>query len=328
MDRRISRGGQAFDAAGASGLAFLTSALAQIDPVVTRPLSAQTYERDISIRYGGGLGAEFINSWATNYASSGGGQFGLQGTNNTDIPNVQIDLQMGTWRAFIWAQAFTITYLDLARIEHANRMGDAPPVSFQELYEQAIDSIWKKAMDRVVYLGWMGQPGLVNNAAVSATTLANALSTATPVQILNELNSMIETVIANAVYDLGEGMPNRWLIPWSVFGYLSQPMTTAGSESTISYIERENVAAKSGTPFRILPLPDPWIGTAGAGGTKRTVLYRNDAAAVDMFVPQIPTKVMTNPTTRNGVGYETVYMGNIGQLRFKRPQTALYGDGA
>lgn len=328
MNTRISRSGQAFDAAGSSGLAFLTSALAQIDPVITRPLSAQTYERDIDIRYGGGLGAEFINSWATNYASTGGGQFGLQGTNNTDIPNVQIDIQMGTWRAFIWAQAFTITHLDLQRLEFANRQGSAPPVSFQQMYEEAIDAIWQKAMDKVTYLGWLGMPGLINNSAVSAITLANAFASATPLQILNELNSMIETVIANAAYDLGEGMPDRYLIPWSVFGYLSQPMTTAGSESTISYIERENVAAKSGTPFKILPLPDPWIGTAGAGGTKRTVLYRKDTKAVDLFVPQIPTNVMTNPTTRNGVGYETVYMGNIGQLRFKRPQTALYGDGA
>ena len=329
MDRRTSRSaGTAFDAAGASGLNFLTSQLAMIDPVVTRPLQSQTYERDISIRYGGGLGAEMINAWAAAYAAPGGGQLGLQGTTNTDVPLVQVDLQQGTWRAFLWLQGFVIQYLDLERLEFATRTGGTPPISMQQLYEDAIDSTFKKAMDRVTYLGWLGFPGLVNNPAVAAINLSLPFSEGTtPIQILNAVNTVISTAIASSVYDLGEGVPNRMLVPWSRFGFLSQPMTTAGSESLISYIERENVAAKSGTSFKILPLPDPWTATQGVGGTARTVIYRNDPSAVDMFVPQIPTKIMTAPTTRNGVGYETVFAANIGQVRWKRPQTALYGDG-
>lgn len=328
MNTRISRAGQAFDAAGSSGLAFLTSALALIDPVVTRPLSAQTYERDIDIRYGGGFGPEFINAWSANWAAPGGGQLGLQGTSNTDIPLVQVDLQMGTWKSYLWTQGFVITYFDLQRIEYASSRGLQPPVSFQDLYASAIQSTFDKAMDRVTYLGWLGQPGLVNNPAVTATTVSGGVwSGKTPLAILNDVNTLIGAVIANSVYDLAEGMPNRLLVPWSVFAYLSQPMTTAGSQSTIGYIEDSNIATTSGTPFKIMPLPDPWVATAGAGSTKRTVCYRKDTAAVDLFVPQPVTQVMTLPSTRNGAGYETIYGANIGQLRWKRPQTALYGDG-
>jgi hypothetical protein len=334
MNTRISRSGQAFDAAGASGLAFLTSSLALIDPVVTRPLQSQTYERDIDIRYGGGLGAEFMNAWASNYATSGGNALGLQGTSNTDIPLVNVDLQMGTWKSFVWAQGFVITYMDLQRLEFANSRGEQPPISFQELYNDAIDSVFNKAMDRVTYLGWLGQPGLVNNSAITATTVAATgtgsatfWSTKTPVMILADVNALIQAAITASVYDLGRGMPNRMLIPWSVWSYLSQPMTTAGSESTINYIERSNIATTAGTPFKMLPIPDPWVATAGSGSTKRSIVYRKDPANIDLFVPQIPTNVMTTPTTRNGVGWETVFMANIGQLRVKIPQSAIYGDG-
>lgn len=334
MNTRISRGGQAFDAAGSAGLGFLTSNLALIDPVVTRPLSAQTYERDIDIRYGGGFGPSFINAWAANYAAPGSGQLGLQGTNNTDTPMVQVDLQEGTWKSYLWSQGFIISYYDLQKIEFASRNGMQPPINFQDLYNNAIQATFDKAMDRVTYLGWAGQPGLVNNAAVAATTVAATgtgsatfWSTKTPLMILNDVNTLIGSVIANSVYDLAEGMPNRLLVPWSVFAFLSQPMTTAGSQSTIGYIEDANIATTSGTPFKILPLPDPWVATQGVGSTKRTICYRKDTQAVDLFVPQPVTQIMTLPTAEKGGAYQTLFGANVGQLRWKRPQTALYGDG-
>ena len=330
MNTRISRGGQAFDAAGSAGLGFLTSNLALIDPVVTRPLSAQTYERDIDIRYGGGFGPSFINAWSANYAAPGGGALGLQGTNNTDVPLVQVDLQEGTWKSYLWTQGFSISYFDLAKIEFASRNGMQPPINFQDLYANAIQATFDKAMDRVTYLGWAGQPGLVNNPAVAATTVVGGVwSAATPAVILAAVNTAIGSVIANSVYDLAEGMPNRMLVPWSVFAFLSQPMTTAGSISTIKYIEDSNIAATSGAGagFRILPIPDPWVATQGVGATKRIVVYRKDTQAVDLFVPQPVTQIMTLPTLSKGGSYETMYGANIGQLRWKRPQTALYVDG-
>jgi hypothetical protein len=328
MNTRISRGGQAFDAAGSAGLGFLTSNLALIDPVVTRPLSAQTYERDIDIRYGGGFGPSFINAWAANYAAPGGGQLGLQGTNNTDTPMVQVDLQEGTWKSYLWSQGFIITYYDLQKIEFASRNGMQPPINFQDLYNNAIQATFDKAMDRVTYLGWAGQPGLVNNPAVAATTVVGGVwSAATPSVILAAVNTAIGSIISNSVYDLADGMPNRMLIPWSVWAFLSQPMTTAGSISTIEYIEKSNIATTAGTQFKMLPIPDPWVATQGVGSTKRIVVYRKDTQAVDLFVPQPVTQIMTLPTAEKGGAYQTLFGANVGQLRWKRPQTALYVDG-
>jgi hypothetical protein len=152
-------------------------------------------------------------------------------------------------------------------------------------------------------------------------------SAATPSVILAAVNTAIGSVIANSVYDLAEGMPNRMLIPWSVWAFLSQPMTTAGSISTIEYIEKSNIATTAGTQFKMLPIPDPWVATAGVGATKRIVVYRKDTQAVDLFVPQPVTQIMTLPTAEKGGAYQTLFGANVGQLRWKRPQTALYVDG-
>jgi hypothetical protein len=323
---------QAFDAAGPSGKAFLLSSLSVIDPIPTRPLQAQTYERDIFIRYGGGY-ADSINAWSLSYGDPTGNDLATQGTNNTEVGMVDVDIQQGTWKYFPWAKGFFISLFDLNRMKQANDAGMAPPFSLQELYDTVVNSSYEKFMDRLVYLGRGGQPGIVNNPAVSATTLSvdggasTTWASKTPVQMLLDLNTLIETALSTSGYDQREGMPNRQLVPWSVFTVLSQPMTTAGSISVKKYLEENNSAALSGTPFQINPLPNDWVNGQGVGGTNRSVVYRNDPAALDMTVALPPQIAMTVPTSRNSGGYETTFHANVGQVRWKRPTTAIYGDG-
>jgi hypothetical protein len=104
-------------------------------------------------------------------------------------------------------------------------------------------------------------------------------------------------------------------------------MTTAGTISVKKYLEENCSAALSGTPFVINPIPDPWTSGQGVGSTNRSVVYRNDPAALDMTVALAPQIAMTVPTSRNSGGYETTYHANVGQVRWKRPMTAIYADG-
>src|SRR5271169_3960166 len=128
---------RAFDAQGATGLAFLQSQLELIDTDLVRPMQAVTHKRDIAVEVGGGF-PEFISAFASNYATTGNQFFGLQGTNNTDIPQAQADIQKGIWRTYVWAMGMTITWVDLRRMETALRTGQAPPFSLQELYEESV----------------------------------------------------------------------------------------------------------------------------------------------------------------------------------------------
>lgn len=172
MIKRTSRSvAQAFDAAGPSGKAFLLSALSVIDPVPTRPLHAQTYERDIFIRYGGGY-ADSINAWSLSYGDPTANDAATQGTNNTEVGMVDVDIQEGTWKYFPWTKGFFLSLFDINRMKQASDSGLQPPFSLQELYDTVVHASFEKFMDVTVYLGHGNQPGLVNNTGVTATTLA------------------------------------------------------------------------------------------------------------------------------------------------------------
>jgi hypothetical protein len=337
--------GRAFDAAGATGFAFLQSQLELIDTDLVRPLQAVTHKRDIPVEVGGGF-PEFISAFASNYGTTGTQYFGLQGTNNTEIPEAQADIQKGIWRTYVWALGITITWIDLRRMETALRTGQAPPFSLQELYEESCETTWGKALDFVTYIGFLGDPGLVNNPNAPEFTVAVGASTSTlwakkqPQEILADVNTALNQTVENSGFSSAEGMADRLLVPYEQFAFLTQPMTIGGAPvatSTIKYIEENCVAAHHGIPFKINFLPDPWITGLGVGNTapvgqpgnglNRGVFYKNSKRSLYLKIPQPMTQAMTVPTTRAGGAYETMYAGCLSQVIFKRTQTMVYADG-
>ena len=341
MYRPIKSSQRAFDAAGSSGLAFLESQLELIKPKLIEPLEAITHPRDVPVEVGGGF-PEFVSAFAANYGSPATGLYGMQGTANTEISTVSADIQKGVFRTVDWACAMVVRYLDLQRMETAARLGIPPPISLQQLYEKGIRLTWNKALDYVAYKGFptaltaLGTYGLINNAnapefTVSGGTWLSKLST--PTSILTDVNTAIETIMSNSAYDIERGMPNHMLVPWTQWGYLTNPMTLGGVgngfNSIKDYIEKSCVAAASGTKFVIDPLPNPWISGAGSGSpaTDRAVVYRNDDDCLQLPIPQVMTKGFTVPTDKNGGSWVTIYYGNIGQIVWKRNQTIIYMDG-
>lgn len=336
---------QAFDASGASGLAFLQSQLELIDTDLVRPLQAVTHKRDIAVEVGGGF-PEFISAFASQYATTGTQFYGLQGTNNTEIPEAQADIQKGIWRTYVWAMGMTITWVDLRRMETALRTGQAPPYSLQELYEESVETNWVKALDFVVYAGFLGDAGIINNPNIFEYTVAvggsgsTLWSKKTPQEILADINTALNLTVQNSGYSAEEGMADRLLIPYTQFAYLTQPMAIGGAPvavSTIEYIEKNCVAAHHGVDFKINFLPNPWISGQGVGNTAavgkqgngldRAFFYKNSKKSLYLKVPQPMIQAMSVQTTRAGGAYETMYSGCISQVIYKRSQTAVYADG-
>lgn len=336
MKRTLRNRASAFDAGvGAGSFAFLQSQLELIDTDLVRPLQAVTHKRDITIEVGGGF-PEFISAFASNYGTTGTGTYGLQGTNNTDIPEAQADIQKGFWRTYIWAMGMTITWIDLRRMETAQRTGQSPPFSLQEMYEESVETTWVKALDFVTYSGFLGDAGLINNPNVYEYTVAAGASThtawaqKTPQEILTDVNTALNQTVENSGYDAQEGMADRCLVPYTQFAFLTQPMTVGGTpvaKSTIAYIEEECVAAHHGIPFKINFLPNPWISGQGSSGTDRAVFYKNIKKSLYLKIPTPFEQAMTVPTTRAGGAYETIFAGCISQIIFKRTQTMVYADG-
>ena len=161
----------AFDAVAAGGLAFVNAELSIPHTKLVEPLEAHTHARDIVIKTGGGV-PEFITAWAANYTTSGGGAYGLQGTQNADIPLIQVDVQQGNWQTWLFQNAMWVSQLDVQKLQTAKKNSMAPPFSLDDMLRKGVRLNWNKSLDVVTYLGWMGKPGLVNNTDVTSVSAA------------------------------------------------------------------------------------------------------------------------------------------------------------
>ncbi len=328
MFKGKNRGGGAFDAASGSGLAFLNAQLEYADPNLVKPLTSMTHARDITVKFGGGF-VEFLSAYASDYGTTGGNAVGLQGTSNTDIPLVQANISKGIWKAWNWASSVFVSYIDLDKLANAKKNGQPAPFSLPTLLEDAVQLVWNKAMETVTYLGWLGQPGLINNPNVTSSlapaTGAGGLRTwasKTPVQIQTDVNFGLTQTVTQGAYSL-DSMADTMLIPWTEYQLLMQPMTTGGFSSVLEFLLANNIARQNGIDFKIFPLANPWISGQGAGTTDRAVFYRNDEKTVMLRAPQPVIKRVNIPKE---TGWKTVYNGCIGQVQWLRTQPAYYLD--
>lgn len=342
----MSGRGRGFDAAGSSGMAFLQSQLELIEPKLVEPLQAITHQRDLPIKLGGGFPEQLV-AWASNYASGGGSFYGLQSTNNTDIPIAQADVEKGTWPTFNWSQGFTVSYIDLERMKFAKANGNQPPFTLQQLYEKSVRTTWNKACDMLAYLGFLGNPGLINNSNVAAVVAPLGAAGKTQwisktfIEIFNDINFGLNQTVANSGYDVENGCADSLLLPYTQFALLTQPVTIGGVgyNSGLSYIRENCVAAQyfnDPQRFKIFPLPNPFISGQGIGNTAtqnaagngldRAVFYRNSEDALEYRIPTVMEPAMTIPTER-GPGYSTFFVGCLGAVMFLRATTAFYMDG-
>jgi hypothetical protein len=318
----------AFDAASGSGLAFLASMLELPEVDLVTPLAAVTHARDIPIKSGGGY-VEYLSAWASDYSTSGGNQYGLQGTENVDIPMVQTNIIKGIWPALNWQASMRVAFLDLQRLIDAKKQGIPAPYSLQQLLDTGVKLIWNKALDRVTYLGWAGNYGLMNNTAFASNVAVNGAggsplwSKKTPVEILNDINTGILYSQENSGYDV-EGIPDTALVDYEHWALLNQPMTSGGFNSVLEYVLMNNVARRQGVDFEILPLPDPWISTQGVGSTSEILFYVKKDKSLYLKIPQPIQKVFTVPSVQGGGAYETLFSGCIGVVQVVRPTTGNY----
>ena len=325
----------AFDAASSGSFAFLNAQLELASPKLILPLSSMTHPRDITITRGGGF-PDYLTAYALDLGTTGGNEYGLQDTNNTDIPQAQVNIVKGVWQTWLWSQAFPISILDTEKLETASRNGQPAPFSLQSLLDKCITEIWNKAKEKVTYTGWMGQPGLLNNGNVTSslapatgTGASRLWSTKTPLQIQADVNFALSQCIAQAAY-ANAAFPDSCLIDYAAYNTLFQPFvlgTVGGYQSVGAYLEANNIAKASGVDFKFKPVANPWISTKGAGNTGRACFYRNDEDNVKLHIPQDAKKVMTVPTTDRGGAYVSLFHACIGQVQFLRGQSFYYLDG-
>lgn len=316
----------AMDANGiASGQAFLVSELEKRDNLVRTPLTSFTYTRDIPIRVGGGW-AEYVSAMSVDYGITGGSGDGIIDSASADgTPLIQANFNKDLWKAHMIAAGTRVFWIDQMR-------GNMTGRNIDMLLRDGLRMTYDKHMDENTYVGFTkyNSTGLINNASVTRTNAAAGAATTTtwvtktPDEILKDVNDAILAAWAGSNYDL-DAVPNHIILPYEQFNYIAtQKVSTVAEKTILTFLLENNVAKVNGSDLYIGATV--WLDGAGQGSTDRMMVYCNKEryVAMDELVPL--TRAMTTPNAER-FSYDTVYAGNVSEVEFFYPQTAVYVDG-
>lgn len=310
------------DAAVAQGMAFLQSELEKRDPKVREPLTSVTWMRDIVAKTGGGW-VDFTSVFNVDYQISGPNMYGLIGGQTNSIPIMQANVGKDAYPVFGWANVLKVPYVDMQKLQGLGR-------SLDDMLDKGIKLNWNKTLDSMVYQGTGTHYGLVNQTAVTRTTVANGATghsewtTKTPAEILYDVNTIMVATWAASEYDV-TGMCNQILLPPSQYSYIaSQLVSTAGNVSILTYLLQNNIGKTQGVDLQIFP--SRWCIGAGSAGTDRMVGYVNDDDRLYFDITVPIQRAMTMPSVQEAA-YLTLYMGQVGPVKLLYLEPCAYADG-
>jgi len=318
--------------------AFLISELERLDQTLHEPLVSVTWGRDIDLREDVSIADEASSFTNSAFASAGGftstGK-NFIGKNSNSIPGVGLDIGKTTSPLFLWGSEVAYTIPELMSAQQLGR-----PVDTQKYAAMQIK--YQMDIDEMVYIGdsSLTQYGLVNSTAVTTGFVAtkasgytqwvpsalNAYTAATPDEILNDVNSLIETGWSNAAFVV---CPSKLLLPPAEFAYIvSQKVSTAGNVSILSFLEDNCISLKvNGKKLDIQPLK--WLTGRGvaagspSAATNRMAVYTQDKNRVRY--PLVP--LQRTPLEYRSIYHITTYFGRLGCTEVVYPETILYRDG-
>ena len=316
--------GTAWDAATASGMAFLTGELEKLDSKVREPLTSVTWQRDIVAKTGGGW-VEFTSTFDMDYGTSGPNQKSIVGSGTTTVPVMQVNTNKNLFKVFTWMHAMQVPFVDQAKLKQIGR-------NLEDLLDKGIRLNYNKTLDENVYTGFtdQGMTGLLNDANVVTGLVANGAAgttewtTKTADEILQDVNSALVDAWSAAEYDL-KGMPNHILISPAAYAYITlHKVSEAGNISIMEYLLQNNIAKNQGKQISIEPCR--WCIKAGTAQKDRMMVYVNDEDMVNFDITVPITRAMTQPSIERAA-YMTLYAAQIGQVKFNYYQPVRYYDG-
>lgn len=322
-DASLGSGIRVLDAAGVStGMAFLVGELEKRDPKIREPLTSVTWQRDIVAETGGGW-VDFTSTMNVDYATAGPNENSLVAGSTDVIPMVSANVNKDIYSVFTWAQGMKVPFVDSQKYQTIGRSIDA-------ILDRGIRLNYNKSIDQLVYKGFMGVYGLVNNPNI-VSSLAPAgtggnteWDTKTVDEILWDVNKLLTECWAASEYD-ESAIPNHLLLPPTKYAYiLSTRIGTSGDENILNYLQKNNLANQNGGSLYIAP--SRWCVGAGTGDKDRMVAYSNDKDRLYFDLPVPLARAMTQPVALQ-FAYVTIYAAQMGQVKFLYEQPVRYMDG-
>jgi hypothetical protein len=234
-----------------------------------------------------------------------------------DIPNASVNFAVGQSNFFLAGAGYELSLQEVNRAARMNlTLGDrkasaARLVSQKFIYDRVIRGSTEK-----------NTTGLVNNGSVPAANATNgSWGSATPANILADVNQVLNDVITNS----GEtAIPNALLLPTSRFLTLNSTQLTNAGESVLTFLQ-ENNSYSAITGQRLDIRPSRELETAGASSTKRMIAYEKSPDNMEFFLPGMYE--FLPPFAFSSMSWRVDGIMNVGQLEIYRPKTLSYRDG-
>lgn len=302
-----------------STLAYFVNQLDNLDKKLYEPLYNVTWGRDINLRTGITMANE-----STSFIRSNIGGIGTQNAqgkpwispNTTTLPGVSINGERVVLPLRLLGQEISYTSVELERSQLT-----AQPIDVQKF--NAMNIMYQMNTDEMIYVGdsQVGAEGLLNSSLVSVgSATTGSWATATPDEILADVNEMIETAWAASGYAV---CPDKVLLPPAKFAYIaSQKVSNAGNISILQFLEENSISLRvNGRKVDIQPVK--WLTGRGTGGADRMVAYTNQEDKVRF--PMVPVRRETPYYL--GIKFNAPYIWAFGEVEFPYPETVIYRDG-
>jgi hypothetical protein len=145
-------------------------------------------------------------------------------------------------------------------------------------------------------------------------------SGATPQQILDDVNELLNDVWKNSGYAI---CPDKLLLPPVQYGLLvSRIVSTAGNISILEFLKKNSLSNSiNGRELDIQPLK--WLYQRGVDSKDRMVAYTNDSQRVRF--PLVP--LQRTPLEYRDLRQLTTYFGRLGAVEIVYGETLGYRDG-
>jgi hypothetical protein len=298
---------QTIDSSGA----FLVGELERLDQRLHMPLAAVTWQRDIDLRTDVSMADEdssFTNSSFASMQGVSGSNKAWIGKDSNAIVGMGLDIGKTIYPLNIWGMQLSWTLPELQSAEKLGRPVD------QQKYE-GMQLKYQMDIDEMVYVGdsALSLTGMFNQTLLTNT--GNAVNgnwaTATPAQILADINSVLTSVWNASAYAL---IPDKLLVDPTSYGILvSTLISTAGNISIMEFVKANSLRnASTGKPLDIQPCK--WLlgtnngNTLGVASTNSMFAYIQDPMRIRF--PLVP--LQRTPMEYRDIRQLVHYYGRIG----------------
>ncbi len=291
--------------------------LERLDKTLHAPLTSVSWNRDIDLRSDVTIADETTSFTNTTFAAAGGmapGGKNWIGANTSEIAGIALDLSKTAAPLRLWGMELGYTLPELMAAQQLGR-----PLDTQKF--EGIKLKHNMDVDEMVYIGdtQVGATGLVNNPKISPSNVTTSWATATPEQILADVNGLVEKTWAQSAYAL---CPTHLLLSPKNYAVLTKPIGIAGTTSILTYVQEQCLAnGINGKPLEINPLK--WLTGRGVGGTNRAVAYTKG----EMYVRSPLVTLQHTHIAYRGLRQLVTYFGRRGEVEFVYPETVGYADG-